>query len=285
MTFELPGTTQMGRVGLNVNDLVRMTQFYEETIGLTVLEKNDAEAHLGIKEDDRILVSLYRTDRLNETRHTNGLYHLAILLPTRKDLGNVLKRMLIDEVRLQGASDHGYSEALYLADPEGNGIEIYADRPKEKWTINEDGTIPGYTIAMDAEGVIKEANEVPPQKMPAGTIMGHVHLAAANVEESRKFYMEDVGFGLKFNMMGQAYFLAAGVYHHHVAFNFWQSEPNEKIDPLDPGLKYYEIEIAEEKTFKALQSHLDEENIDYTKDEHYIQLTDPTGIQVKIVMR
>ncbi len=282
MTFELPETTRMGRVGLNVTNLERLTQFYEEIIGLSVLKKTEQEAHLGIKEDDRALVSLYQTERSNNKTHTNGLYHLAILLPSRKDLGNVLKRMLLDEVRLQGASDHGYSEALYLADPEGNGIEIYADRPKETWTINEDGTIPGYTIAMDAEGVIREADEVPPQKMPAGTMMGHVHLAAASVKESKDFYMEDLGFGLKFNMMNQAYFLAAGVYHHHVAFNVWRSEPDEKIDPLDPGLRYYEIATAEEDTYQSLQSHLDEENIEYLEKD-YIQLTDPTGIQVRIV--
>lgn len=282
MTFELPETINIGRVALNVNNLENLTHFYEEIIGLSVLEKNDTEAHLGIKEDDRILVSLYHTDRPNESTHTNGLYHLAILLPTRKDLGNVLKRMVLDEVRLQGASDHGYSEALYLADPEGNGIEIYADRPKETWTINEDGTIPGYTIAMDAHSVINEADEVPPQKMPPGTIMGHVHLAAANVEETRQFYMEDLGFGLKFNMRNQAYFLAAGVYHHHVAFNVWQSAPNEKIDPREPGLRYYEIELAEEKTFEDLKSHLNEANIEYQEKE-YLELTDPTGIQVKVV--
>nr|WP_276940211.1 VOC family protein [Helcococcus sueciensis] len=183
---------------------------------MDLIKKENNIAELGVGE--KVLLELVQVDKEANEKLT-GLYHIAYLLPTRADLGNALFSLLVRNAPIYSASDHGYSEALYLNDPEGNGIEIYADRPKEKWDIREDGTIAGYTIAIDAEGVLAEKISDAPVNLPEGTIIGHVHLSIKDLEKTKDFYTNILGFDNKFEFPRQAIFMASGLYHHHIAIN------------------------------------------------------------------
>lgn len=175
--FQLHEQTQIGKVVLKVANLEKMIAFYTQVIGLSLIEKNQQTARLGTTE--KILLELIKVENPLPLTRKTGLFHVAFLLPTRKDLGNTLIHYLQSNAPIDGASDHGYSEALYLTDPEGNGIEVYRDKPKSEWDIREDGEIVGITKEMDAEGVVAAADSQQ-SSFPTGTIVGHVHLKVAD---------------------------------------------------------------------------------------------------------
>lgn len=213
-------TISLGSVTLNVKDMEKEQAFYEAVLGLQVLTASDQLIQLGIEANQTVLVQLQPAQ--SERQAAYGLYHFAILMPSREALGDIFQHFLQQEVDLIGASNHGYSEAIYLEDPEGNGIEIYRDRPVSDWDIRGD-EIYGITEAMDAQGVY-ESRTIRPYNgtyvMPVGTKMGHFHLSTSDSEASAQFYMQlfDMGMRLK---APTAAFIAAGLYHHHVAFNEW----------------------------------------------------------------
>ncbi len=217
-TFQLSATAHIGRVALKVANLEKMTRFYQEVIGLQVLEQSAIQSTLGV--DNTVLLELHKVQEPLPLTPKTGLYHVAFLLPTRKDLGNALRHYLTIEAPLIGASDHGYSEAIYLNDPEGNGIEVYRDKPQSEWDIRTDGEIVGVTLEMDAEAVIA-ASDGAGDGFPAGTTVGHVHLKVADLMQTEKFYTEVLGLSLKNNFGNQAKFFAAGDYHHHIGSNIW----------------------------------------------------------------
>lgn len=168
---------------------------------------------------DTVLVRLIKPEELLDVAGSYGLYYLAILLPSREDLAQIFKHFVDNAVPLIGASDHDYSEAIYLEDTEGNGIEIYRDRPVSEWDIREDGRIIGTTEAMDAEGLYRLATLLEsPYKMPEGSRMGHVHLSVRKSGISREFYQNVLPVQDKFSVRSASW-LAFGNYHHHLAVN------------------------------------------------------------------
>ncbi|MCP1638681.1 catechol-2,3-dioxygenase [Streptococcus gallinaceus] len=167
---------ELGLVAINVKNMELQTLFYQQVLGLEVLEQSGEQVDLGV--GDKVLVRLIQTDDETTVANSYGLCHLAIVLPSREDLGQIFKHFIDNKVPLVGASDHGYSEAIYLEDTEGNGIEIYRDLPVSEWDIREDGRIVGSTEPMDAEAVylLGQVSEET-YHMPVGSRMGHVHLA------------------------------------------------------------------------------------------------------------
>lgn len=285
MTFELSENTQLGKVVINVRDLWNMLTFYQEKLGLDVLESSDTHALLGIKKDNSELLELRVTDASPSTEPHTGLYHMAFVVPTRRDLANILFSLITQKnIDIQGASDHGYSEALYFADPEGNGIEIYWDKPKEEWTINEDGTIPGVTLPMDANGVLAEKDEGVHDYMPKGTKMGHVHLMVSNVSESKEFYREVIGFDLKFDVANAASFMAAGEYHHHVAMNTWSTNQAVSLEKGGLGIDYYTIKVADQAEFDEMKEHIESITELEEVTENSFKLYDPNNIGIKVTV-
>lgn len=272
----------MGKVSLKVNELSTMIEFYEHKIGLDVLNKDASSAILGVAEDGEELVELVQLDRKAEKNSASGFYHFAIVVPERSDLGDIIVRFIREQTPLTGASFHGYSEALYLDDPEGNGIEIYRDLPVEDWDIREDGQIVGVTTYMDTQGVVDAADlNNMPEKLPAGTVMGHVHLRVTELEETEAFYKEIMNFDLKFRFGPQALFLANGTYHHQVAANIWESAGASKPSGLDRGINFFEIKVEDLNVFT---NHLDEKDYDYSKvDEDTVKVLDPNGITVHVL--
>jgi catechol 2,3-dioxygenase len=225
----LPDATHMGAVHLTVSDLERSLAYYREQIGLRVLRRDDGTAELGA---DRTLLVLTEQPGARPADGYSGLFHFALLVPTRRDLARWLAHAARDRVALQGLSDHDVSEAIYLRDPDHHGIEIYADRPRERWEgeVAERMT----TLPLDVEDLFGELDDPatePFDGLPDGTRMGHVHFCVADVEEAVAFYRDQLGFDLMARYGTEAAFLSAGGYHHHVGVNTWQS----RGAPYAPG--------------------------------------------------
>lgn len=273
---------KLGIVSLKVRDLEKMVNFYRERIGLGVLERSEREAVLGISQSSEPLLRLREIDTSELKRRTAGLYHTAFLLPTRKDLGNILYSLLVKKVSLQGASDHGYSEAIYLQDPEGNGIEIYRDKPHSEWDIKEDGRIEGITIEMDAEGVLGSREDLPSDRFPVGTTIGHVHLSVRNLKETERFYTSVLGLDMKSYFREQAVFFAANGYHHHIGSNNWLGEDLPLPEESDTGLEYFTVQLPNGEELAKMKSYFEENNVEWSEKEGELWITDPNGIQIKL---
>lgn len=264
-------------VTLNVNDLNKMKHFYQEIMGLDTLSQTNDSISLGIKQTHEVLLILNQVSTLPS--QTSGLYHIAYLLPDRTALGNFLRHIAITRYPLQGASDHGYSEALYLADPEGNGIEVYADKPQEQWTFKENGIIVGVTEPMDVEGVLASADEEF-EKLVAGSIIGHVHLSVATIPETNHFFRDILGFTITTEFGEQAAFYGKDGYHHQFAGNIWQSRGLPKNNEQEPGLQQIDVSVAQnvwEQTSVALK----QADYPYAIDEDSLVFYDPNGIKFR----
>src|ERR671936_2816294 len=214
----IPAETRMGPVHLTVADLARSFDYYRRAIGLDVLEQGAGRASLGANSTE--LLALVEEPGANPDDGHTGLYHFALLVPTRADLARWLAHAARDRVQLTGLSDHYVSEAIYLRDPDRHGIEIYADRPRELWEgqVGQRMT----TEPLDVKDLLGEADG-DFDGMPAGTTMGHVHLKVAAIPETVEFYRDVLGFDLVVERVPQAAFLSAGGYHHHLGANTWES--------------------------------------------------------------
>ncbi|MEA2420448.1 MAG: catechol 2,3-dioxygenase [Thermoleophilaceae bacterium] len=229
---ELSRNTTVGTVHLTVSDLGRSLDYYRSAIGLRVLESGSGRASLGAGE--RELLVLVEEPGARPARGHTGLYHFALLLAERADLARWLAHAARDRVALTGLADHFVSEALYLDDPDGHGIEIYWDRPREVWEGQVARSL--TTVAVDVESLLGELDDPrtePFDGLTGETVMGHVHLKVAAIPQTVAFYRDVLGFGLMAQLGGQAAFFAAGGYHHHLGSNTWLSRG---AGPPPPGL-------------------------------------------------
>ena len=240
--FRLPGETRLGEVHLQVSDLARSVEWYEEVLGLRVLRRESAAAELG-SLDDRVLVALHERAgaRPAGRRARLGLFHFAILLPDRQSLGAFVRHL--GELGAQaGAGDHLVSEAFYLSDPDGLGIEIYADRPRESWQ-RVGRELMMATDPVDVRGLVEAAAGTPWRGMPAGTVMGHVHLHVGELATSAAFFSEALGFDRTVWSYPGALFLGAGGYHHHLGTNTWAGAGAQPPGDGDARLLEWTIEL------------------------------------------
>ena len=272
---------QTDAVKLNAQNPESLANFYQTAIGLKLIQSDNDYFALGTP-NGKVLVELYKTTT-PRNEDTTGMYHLAFLLPTFEDLGTILRHLIINNVPMIGASNHGYSNALYLDDPEGNGIEIYWDKPENEWDVREDGTIAGITEPMDADAALDVARTAF-DGMPDGTIMGHVHLHVDDVEKAAEFYGNVMGLGLKYKFCPQAYFFASGNYHHHLGANIWKQGNLEKPDRLAPGIRTVEW-IGTEEDISFIENKLAEQNIEATKNDGALVFKDPAGIEHSVSVK
>jgi catechol 2,3-dioxygenase len=238
--------TRMGTVSLTVSDLNRSRAFYEETLGLPARELEDGELAFGAGSG-RPLVTLHGDSSAPPlNRRATGLFHLAILHPSRLDLAHSLARVAETRWPLDGASDHLVSEALYLSDPDGNGIEIYRDRPRDEWR-RVDGQLQMATLPLDLRSLADELSKAsaPQPQAPAETTIGHVHLQVSELEQVESFYAGILGFDVMVRGYPGALFVAAGGYHHHLGLNTWQSAGSAPPEPGAVGLRSYEIVLPD----------------------------------------
>ena len=270
----------MAEVVLNVKDLASQTAFYQQVLGLEILSQTETEVILGL--GGKALVQLIQARESGEVREHYGLYHLAILLSTRKDLADVLKHLTDLQIPLVGGADHGYSEALYLEDLEGNGIELYRDKPVSTWDIREDGRIIGVTEALAAQDIYELGERVEPFILAEGTRMGHIHLSVKDSRKSSQFYQKVLGLEDKFSVPSASW-IAAGDYHHHLAVNEWGGKGLAPRKQGLPGLDYYVIEVANKEELLTIAQRAQEVDAPIKwLTSSQLEITDPDGIVTRI---
>ena len=271
----LPADATIGRVALRVADLDRQVAFYEDVVGLETLEREDDAATLGVGHTELLRLEA-RPDLGHRGRDETGLFHTAFLFPDRAALGDALARVEA-EWGLTGASDHLVSEALYLDDPEGNGVELYRDRPREEWTVHDDGRIDIDTLPLDLEPIREAATGE--GDAPAGTTVGHVHLEVSDVESAREFYVDELGMALKETYGPDAIFLAAGGYHHHVGANAWngRTAPGEGL-----GLDWFEVVVPDADALADTRERFEAAGRSPTAVESGFAVADPDRIELRV---
>jgi catechol 2,3-dioxygenase len=279
----------MGSVRLTVADVEGMRDFYRHAIGLAVETGSDGTVRLGTADPDAshlvrdVLVELLGVpDARARPRGTSGLFHLAVLVPTRADLARALQRVAEAGWRLSGASDHLVSEALYLSDPEGNGIELYRDRPREEWPVR-DGVVQMDTLPLDLDGLLGELRrEDAGSGMPPGTRIGHVHLNVGDLAAAEAFYSGGLGFGVMVRSYPGALFVSAGGYHHHIGLNTWAGKGAPPPPAGSRGLREFEIVLPDEWALERTERRITAKGIEYRRGgefgrEDVLFLADPAG--------
>ncbi len=235
----LPASLRVGTVELIVTDLDRSVPFYEDAIGLKLHRREDGRAALGAGGED-LLVLVEDANARPAGRHA-GLYHFALLHPSRLELARAAHRLAATRTRISGASDHGISEAIYLPDPDGNGIELAADRGRERWGDLSDPTALGGPEPLDVAGLLAlVAEEEPVADVAPDTIVGHVHLHVGDIGQGLAFYRDVIGFEVM-TLLDSAAFIAAGGYHHHLGLNIWRGQGVPPTPAGVVGLRHWTI--------------------------------------------
>lgn len=240
-------------VQLKVSSLERSVPFYETVLGLKVLKQIDHTVYF-THDGKTSLLSIVEIDNAQSGVGYTGLYHFALLLPTRKDLGNIVQHFIQLNVRI-GAGDHHVSEALYLNDPDGNGIEIYWDRPESEWKWDANEHVYMTTEQVDFQSVLAEADGTW-NGMPAGTVMGHVHLSVRDLVETEKFYTNVLDYNVVTRYGPSALFISTGKYHHHIGLNTWHSQGRPALPADAVGLMSYTTVLEDEAYAEQVKTNL-----------------------------
>jgi catechol 2,3-dioxygenase len=255
MIDSIHSAATIGKVHLNVTDLERSISFYRDVLGFKLHNRAGQTATLGSGLAD--LLVLYGKAEASPVHRTSGLYHFAVLVPSRLELAKSLQRLVATQIPVQGFSDHLVSEAIYLADPDGNGIEIYRDRPRDDWQF-ANGQLRMATEPLDMDGLMGEMvghSEEWSGLKPATTI-GHVHLHVGNLDAAQAFYTQGIGFDLIMRYGLAAGFVSAGGYHHHVGFNTWAGVGVPPPPVQAAGLRYFEIVLPNDDEVEMVASRL-----------------------------
>jgi catechol 2,3-dioxygenase len=266
---------------LQIADLARSIAYYEQLVGLRVLNRSDGRAVLGARDDDRALVELWERPEARPVprRGRLGLYHFAILLPDRPSLGSFLAHL--EEIgAYAGMSDHTVSEAIYLTDPDGLGIEVYADRPRNTWE-HHDRQLSMTTMPLDVQSLLNAAGDVPWTGMPAGTVIGHVHLYVADLQAAEAFYHAALGLDKMVWSYPGALFLAAGGYHHHLGTNTWAAAA-PRAEEQDARLLEWELVVPSDDDAEAAAHSLEQSGHTVSRADVGWLASDPWGTTVHL---
>jgi catechol 2,3-dioxygenase len=280
--YRLPGETHIGAVRLQVSNLEKSIQYYETVIGMRVLSRTAASARLGPHGEDRTLIQLdeLKNARPVPRRGLLGLYHFAILLPGREALGSFAEHLAAIGA-YAGMSDHLVSEALYLTDPDGLGIEVYADRDRSTWTAVNDQIVMA-TKPLDVENLIAAAKGEKWKGIPAGTVIGHVHLYVGDIDEAADFYHHALGFDkIVWNYPG-ALFMSAGGYHHHLGVNTWAGNSPKATD-ADARLLDWELVLPNANDAAEAVTALENAGYLVERDGDTVRARDPWGTALKFL--
>ena len=266
-----PDTT-IGYVHLTISNLERSLDFYQNIIGLQLHRREGNTAYLGAGQTD--LLRLTEQPDAQRVPGTTGLYHFAILVPSRFELAQSLKRIAETQTPVEGFADHLVSEAIYLPDPDGNGIEIYRDRPRDQWEY-ANGQLKMATDPLDINGVMSElaGNEQPWQGLHPNTVIGHIHLHVADIGQAEEFYHGALGFDLVLRYGPTASFLSAGGYHHHLGVNTWAGRTPPSPGAI--GLRWFTVRLPHAEALNAVVDNLRQAGVTVTEQEEGWFLRDP----------
>jgi len=239
--FAVTTPTRVSRIGIKARDAESVAGYYKKILGLTEFSRSANLIVLGAGQKPLMEIEQSASAREDDPRSA-GLYHTAFLLPSRPDLARWTRFAIDEQIPVVGASDHFVSEAIYLTDPEGNGVEIYADRPKESWTWNGDFVRMG-TEQLDVRSLLGELKDGDAWKgAPDGSVIGHVHLRVGDAAAAEQWWNGEMGFDTVQSLGGSAVFLSTGGYHHHIGANSWQSRGTGPRDDQRTGLLWVEME-------------------------------------------
>ena len=274
----LPATLRLGAVHLTVTDLDRSVTFYEDAIGLRLHRREDGVAAMGVGEED--LLVLHEEPKARRAGRHAGLFHYALLFPSRDELARAALRLAATKTPIQGASDHGTHEAIYLPDPDGNGIELAADRPRERWP--KPLNYAGGPHPLDFDGLLAAvAGEEPRRESGPALAIGHVHLHVGDLDRGLGFYSHVLGFELMTFMPGAAAFVSAGGYHHHLGFNVWRGEGVPPSPAGRVGLRHWTVVLDDPEEVEAVRERVRAAGVEVEEGEgDGFLVRDPWGIAV-----
>lgn len=276
MAETIASDTKIGEISLYVSDINRAAAFYHDQLGFHEMEKEAGRAVLGA--GGQRLLTLVERPGASRPQKTTGLYHFAVLLPNRRSLAEVLYHLADTETGVQGAADHGVSEALYLADPDGNGIEFYRDRRRSDWPVDDIGRLMMDTDELDIDDLVMELRDGLPvwQGLPDKTVIGHVHLYVRDLKEAEDFYTRVLGFQLMQRYGSGAAFVSAGGYHHHIGFNIWAGAGAPPPPDNAVGLNWFEVRLPDAGALEAVRSRLETAAVPFEKHGEGILVRDPS---------
>ena len=281
-TFANRTPMRIGMVTLRVRNLDLVADYYRDAIGLTVMARTAMGALLG-SGGVRLLNLQRRESAPREARNAAGLYHTAFLMPTRKDLARWLVHAAKNKIPLSGFADHLVSESVYLDDPEGNGIEVYADRAPETWKWDA-GSVAMATDQLDIDGLLAltDTRTTNYPKAPDDLRIGHMHLRVGDLEQADRFYSATLGFDPTRKRSGAA-FLSSGRYHHHLGLNVWQSSGAGPRDDTATGLAWFSLEIAAPEILQSQEQRLRQAGAPAAAIENGIETADPWGTKLRLI--
>ena len=265
---------------LIVRDIDLVSSYYQNVIGLCVLGKHQSGVILGTATMPLLTLIHDKYARIGSHKSA-GLFHSAFLLPSREDLAQFLRYVLDNQIPLDGASDHLVSEALYLSDPEGNGIEVYADRPPAEWEFTKTGVVMD-TLPLNADELLKLSTNTAWSQIPNGTVIGHMHLQVGNIEKANDFYSSVLGLKIMARYHGASFF-ASDDYHHHIAANIWNSKGSTERKPNLTGLSHYELVSTSKSVTESIKGALSNLEMPFRSTGSDISFNDPWGMEVRLV--
>ena len=280
MNFHREPITFVGQVNLKVQNLERSLAFYREVIGFEVIEQTDSSANL-TADGKTVLLSIQQSNNLVPKQgKTTGLYHYALLLPKRSDLAEIVQHFREIGLRF-GSSDHLVSEALYLSDPDGNGIEIYIDREPSEWDW-DNGEVAMAVDPLNFADLLSGGEQQPWKGLPAGTVMGHIHLHVSELVKTEEFYSKGLGFEVVNRYGEQALFISDGKYHHHIGLNTWNGVGAPAPSPNSVGLESFTIMFPNEEKKNKIIAQLKNIGASVTEENGLTIATDPSGNRIHL---
>ncbi|WP_028782368.1 VOC family protein [Thalassobacillus devorans] len=281
MSFHRKPIMFVNHVNIKVQNLERSLHYYQEVIGFKVLEQTANKVKLAADGKTCILSIEQPENVIAKQRGTTGLYHFALLVPRRSDLANIVHHLIAKGIRI-GSSDHLVSEALYLNDPDGNGIEIYVDRDPSAWKW-KNGEVAMTVDPLDFADLLQEGNSDEPWKgLPAGTVMGHIHLHVSHLQEAEEFYTKGLGFEVVNRFGDQALFISAGKYHHHIGLNTWAGVGAPEPSENSVGLDSFTIILPNEEYRENVIASLERIGASVTEERGMFITSDPSGNRIHL---
>jgi catechol 2,3-dioxygenase len=283
MGFHSKPTTFIGHVKVKVTNLQRSIGFYHDVLGFDILEQTSSTVKLTTDGKTSFLSLEQPENVLPKQERTTGLYHFAILLPNQTALANIVIQLVNKGIRF-GSSDHLVSEALYLHDPDGNEIEIYRDRVPSEWNWKRD-EVDMAVDPLDFENLLKHATpDKPWQKMPAETVMGHIHLHVSELKKTEEFYVKGLGMDVVNRFGSQALFLSYGKYHHHVGVNTWNGVGAPAPAKNSVGLESYTLIFDNEGARNQVLINLKQIGAEVLEENNHLITFDPSGNRIELAI-
>lgn len=283
MTAIIHPSMKLGPVSLRIRNLAQSVRFYTEVVGLRMLRQHGRIAELTADGKRPLLIVEEVQDLVISQTRTAGLYHFAILVPDREALSLALANLIAHNISV-GQGDHLVSEALYINDPDGNGIEIYADRPKEDWKRDANGEYVMTTDPVDIEGLLALSQDKEWQGLPEGTVIGHVHFHVSDLDQARAFYCDVLGFELTAHYGSAALFISAGGYHHHIGLNIWAGVGVPNTPRNAAGMEDFTIELPNQEAFEEVTGRILEAGLQLQERDGIFAVQDPSDIWIRLAV-